>query len=108
MEAEAGCERKVSKYISAMPVLWVNVPDEPGANSLRALIERHAIALLSNQFSPIKVASEAWLGHHSPRERIRSSGLWNLNHVDLAYDPKFLDALETAVERTLQYATESN
>jgi hypothetical protein len=98
--AENECERKVSKYIGAMSVLWVDVPDEPGTSSVRAFIERNAIALLSNHFDPIDPASEDWLGHKSPRDFIRRSNLWNLNHVDQTYDPRFLDDLETAVERT--------
>jgi hypothetical protein len=98
--AEAAWERKVSGYIGAMTVLWVDVPDEPGPNSMRALIERNAIALLSNRLAPIESASAGWLGHHSPRDQIRRSNLWNLNHVDQTYDPRFLDDLEGAVERT--------
>lgn len=98
--AEAACERKVSEYIGAMTVLWVDVPDEPGTSSVRALIERNAIALLSNRFNPIEPASANWLGHHSPRDDIRRSNLWNLNHVDQMYDPRFFDDLEAAVERT--------
>ena len=81
---------------------WLSVQDEPGPNSLRANFERNAIALLSNQRSPIEAANKAWLGHYSPREGIRRSGLWNLNHLDLAYEPRFLDVLETAVEQTLR------
>jgi hypothetical protein len=98
--AEAAWERKVSEYIGAMTVLWVDVPDEPGANSERAFIERNAIALLSNQLAPMKPASAGWLGHYSPRNEIRQSHLWNLKHVDQTYDPRFLDDLEVAVERT--------
>ena len=98
--AEAACERKVSEYIAAMTVLWVDVPDEPGTNSLRTIIERNSIALLSNRFAPIEPAKADWLGHHSPRPDIRRSNLWNVNHADQAYDPQFLDDLEAAVERT--------
>ena len=101
-EAEAACERKVSEFIGAMTVLWVDVPDEPGPASVRALIERNAIALLSNQFAPIEPASEAWLGRHSLRDYIRRSNLWNVNHVDETYDPRFLDNLEAAVQRTVK------
>lgn len=100
--AEAAWERKVSEYIGAMMVLWVDVPDEPGPNSKRALIERNAIALLSNHLAPIESASMGWLGHHSPRHNIRRSSLWNLNHVDETYDPQFLDDIETAVGQTSQ------
>ncbi|PYI87213.1 MAG: hypothetical protein DME26_06790, partial [Verrucomicrobia bacterium] len=98
--AEAACEQRVSEYIGAMTVLWVDVPDEPSTSSLRAFIERNAIALLSNRFAPIEPASTGWLGRHSPRDDIRRSNLWNLNHVDQAYDRLFLDALEEAVEWT--------
>ena len=101
--AEAVYERKVSEYIGAMTVLWVDVPDEPGPSSLRAFIERNAIALLSNRFVPIEPASAGWLGNHSPRGEIRKSRLWNLNHVGQKYDPRFLDELEAAVERTFMH-----
>lgn len=103
-EAESAYERKVSEYIGAMTVLWVDVPDEPGPSSLRAFIERNAISLLSNRFIPIEPASAGWLGNNSPRDGIRKSSLWNLNHVDQAYDPRFLDFLEEAVERTVKKA----
>lgn len=98
--AEAANERKVSEHIGAMTVLWVDVPDEPGPLSKRALIERNTIALLSNRFSPIDPAGVGWLGHHSPRDEIRRSYLWNLNHVGQTHDPRFLDDLEAAVEWT--------
>jgi hypothetical protein len=97
---EAACERKVSEYIGAMTVLWVDVPDEPGPNSLRALIERNALALLSNQFATLDPASADWLGRHSPKEDIRRSNIWNVKYVDQTYDPRFLDELETAAKRT--------
>ena len=95
--AEAACEQRVSEYIGAMPVLWVNIPDEAGPESERAFIEQNAIALLSNQFVPIDSASEKWLGRFSPRQEIRDSALWNLNYVTNAADPLFLDKLESFV-----------
>ncbi len=100
--AEAACEKRVSDYIGAMPVLWVNVPDDAGPGSARAFIERNAIALLSNQLAPIDSASASWLGRHSPRVEIRESALWNLNHVRDVYDPSFLDTLESFVTSTCQ------
>ena len=99
--AEAGWEKAVSKYIGAMTILWVDVPDEPGSNSERADIERNSIALLSNHLSPIERPTDKWLGTFSPREEIRQSGLWNLNHVAQQYVPAFLDRLQDAVERTM-------
>jgi len=98
--AEASHERKVSDYIGAMSVLWVDIPDDPSPNSQRSFIERNAIALLSNRFAPIDSASSAWLGRLSPKDGIRLSNLWNLNHIDQTYDPSFLDELQTAVQRT--------
>ena len=100
--AEAECERKVSAFIGSMTVLWVNVPDDPGPFSKRTYIEQNAIALLSNFLSPLELASTSWLGNHSPRKEIRQSSLWNLNHVNQNYDPKFLDDFEDAVDKTTQ------
>lgn len=100
-EAETAWEKRVSDYIGAMSVIWVAVPDDPGPNSMRALIERNSIALLSNRLEPIESASANWLGHCSPRDEIRRSHLWNLNHVDQAYDPNFLDHLRTAAQKTI-------
>jgi hypothetical protein len=97
---ESRWEKKVSDYIGAMTILWINVPDEPGPASARAVIERNSIALLSNGLAPIEPSSAGWLGHKSPRDAIRRSGLWNVNHVNESYDPNFLDALDTAVEQS--------
>jgi hypothetical protein len=97
-------ERRVSTYIGAMTVLWVDVADEPGPASARAHIERNAIALLSNFRAPPDPPSTTWLGRYSPREEIRDSGLWNLNYLDLDYEASFLDVLEESVERTRRLA----
>lgn len=96
---EATHERRVSEYIGAMSILWVDVPDDPGPESRRAYIERNAIALLSNDLNPLDPPSPEWLGRYSPRAAIRRSGLWNLNHVDERYDPAFLGALAEFVSR---------
>ena len=101
MAAEAALERRVSLAIGAMPVLWVDVPDDPSPSSERAAIERGSIALLSNGMAPLASPSSAWLGRSSVRQEIRSSGLWNLRHVSEAVNRSFLDILERAVERTL-------
>jgi hypothetical protein len=82
-----------------MTVLWVEVPDEPGPESDRGYIERNAIALLSNGLRPLDTPSDFWLGLHSPREGIRRSGLWNLNHVKERYRPEFLNVLDRYIER---------
>ena len=77
-----------------MPFLWLNIDDEAGPASRRGYIERNAIALLSNYAKPpLDPPSPTWLGRHSDRERVRASGLWNSNHVDEPYDPRFLDLI---------------
>ncbi len=96
---EAELERRVSHHIGAMPLLWLAIDDEPGPESLRGLIERNAIALLSHAAAPAADApSDGWLGAFSDREPVRRSGLWNNNHVEESYDPAFLDVMERLVE----------
>jgi hypothetical protein len=95
---EAVVELAVSRVIRDMPFLWLNVDDAPGPGSMRALIERNAIALLSNSDrAPVDAPSEGWLGLHSGRERVRRSALWNNNFTDERYDPSFIDELARAV-----------
>jgi hypothetical protein len=78
-----------------MPVLALEVPDEPGPDSLRGYIERNSIALLSGFNSgEVDKPSNHWLGHHCPRDRVRRSGLWNNNHVDETYDSQFVGIME--------------
>jgi hypothetical protein len=96
--AESGLEASVSEYIGLMPFLWLDVGDSPGPNSKRGLIERNAIALLSGyRGGTVDNPSDGWLGHHSDRERVRRSGLWNNNHVDELYNPQFLVEMESRV-----------
>jgi len=103
---EAPVERDVSTYIGSMPFLWLDVGDEPGPNSLRGVIERNAIALLSNYQRPtIDPPSPGWLGNASNRPLVRGSGLWNQRHVEEAHDPAFLLSLEMAIERTVGATT---
>ena len=99
-ERELPLERAVSQVIRNMPFLWLSVGDEPGPQCLRGFIERNAIALLSNYGKPpIDPPSDSWLGSYCTREKVRTSGLWNSNHVDESYDPAFLDTLASLVER---------
>ena len=91
-------ERAVSAYIGSMPFLWVDVDDPPSSTSERGLIERGSVALLTNLGRPpIDPSSPGWLGHSSDRTAVRHSGLWNVNHVEEDYDPKFLDVLERRI-----------
>lgn len=100
-QAEYPIELAVSRYISAMPVLWVSVPGNPGTTSDRKLIEANAIALLTNRRrEPIDPPSPGWLGRLSRHPAIRESGLWNVQHVDERHDPAFLNLLEGYVRST--------
>lgn len=97
---EEPVELSVSAYIRSMPFLWLPIDDEPGPESLRGLIERNTIALVSNFDRPaLDKPSDSWLGHLSGREKVRRSGLWNQRHVDEDYDPDFLEVLEELVSR---------
>lgn len=100
-KSERPTEQDVSKVVGAMPFLWLSADDEPGPASLRGFIERNSIALLSNYGKqPLDPPSLTWLGRHCNREKVRSSGLWNSNHVDEDYDPEFLVALKRLVATT--------
>ena len=99
-DCEGEHEQRVSAYLGAMSVLWIDVPDEPGIGSARAYVERNVIALLSNQFRPLDLPSDEWLGNHSPNDKIRRSGLWNLRDIEKSYDPAFLEVLTGFVARS--------
>lgn len=89
--AEKQHEARVSGYLGDTSLLVLPIPDPPGANSARGVIERGSIALLSNHCSASGVQpSKGWLGHFSGRDKVKRSGLWNNRHVDEAYDPAFL------------------
>lgn len=100
--AEVAHEQRVSRHIGSMSLLWLEVPDDPGPQSVRSLIERNAIALISNRLAPLDGPGEQWLGRQSPRDEIRKSGLWNLNYVDGSYDPAFLGLMADFVRRQRQ------
>lgn len=98
---EHGLERRVSEVIGRMPFVWLDVPDEPGRDSLRGVVERNAIALLSNyERSALDPPIRGWLGRCCPRERVMQSGLWNNAHVNEVHHPAFLDVLERLVAST--------
>lgn len=91
-------EKRVSAYLGAMPFLWIEIDDDPGAESARGVVERNSIALLSGLHGdPVDPPSKDWLGHHSGREKVRLSGLWNQRHVDEQYSASFLDDLERRI-----------
>ncbi len=98
-DGERFLERIVSETIGAMPFLWLSIDDEPGPTSLRGYIERNAIALLSDHDKePIDSPSADWLGRFCDRDLVRTSGLWNQNHVKESYDPAFLGTLERLID----------
>jgi hypothetical protein len=100
-EAEAPLEAAVTRYIGAMPLLWIELEDDPGPLSVRGTMERNAIALLSNYGrAPLDPPSVRWLGRSSNRSLVRDSGLWNQRHVEEVHDPAFIDLFEAAVHRT--------
>lgn len=97
---EEPVELSVSAYIRSLPFLWLPIDDEPGPESLRGLVERNTIALVSNfDRPPLDSPSHGWLGHLSGREKVRRSGLWNQRHADEDYDPTFLDAVRDLISR---------
>lgn len=99
-EKEEAIERAVSEYVGELIIAWISVNDPPGPESDRAYIERSLVSLISYGGVPIDRPSPAWLGRYSPYERIRRSGLWNLDYVGKAYDRRFLKILEYHIERT--------
>lgn len=99
--AEFGLERRVSDFMEKMTVLALEITDEPGPKSQRAVIERNVIALLSNFGKPaLDSPSAGWLGRQCPRARVQSSGLWNQNHVEESYDSGFLRIMHELIVKS--------
>jgi hypothetical protein len=100
-DAEHKVEKQVSDYIRAMPFLWLDVDDPAGPHSMRGYLEKNTIGLLSNYekeevFDP---AFSGWLGRYAENEKIRHSGLWNVNYVEEEYEGDFLDKFKELVVR---------
>ncbi|ULH18226.1 hypothetical protein MF271_22420 (plasmid) [Deinococcus sp. KNUC1210] len=94
-DAELPFEQRISETLGRFSIVWMEIDDEPGATSLRAFVERNAIALLSGLNGAISdTPSEGWLGRFAAHDMVRQSGLWNVKHVADAYDPSFLDLLD--------------
>lgn len=93
-------EVKVSEKIRCMPFLWLEADDTPGENSIRKIIERNSIALLSNyEKVMIDPPSPDWLGRYCTNEFVRKSGLWNVDHTNEDYDPSFMEFMNVLVEK---------
>lgn len=97
---EAEIELEASRYIGAMPFVWLNVPGRPDLSTGRAYLERNSIALLSCRAGGLDQPSAGWLGHFADNVKVSESGLWNVHYVDRAYDPGFLSILTQLVRRT--------
>ncbi len=100
-KAEEGLERRVSAHIGLMSVLWLAIDDEAGPSSDRAYIERNIIGMLAGKTGPADLPSPEWLGRFSPDERIRRSGLWNLDFLNYTYSSDYLDILNEYVLITI-------
>ncbi len=102
-EVEHPVEQAVSGYIRRMPFLFVRAEDAAGTSSVRAIIERNSIKLLSCSSATGESADRAsstWLGHYCPHDVVRESSLWNVRETDGEYDPSFLDVLERCAAQT--------
>lgn len=97
-EPESDLERHVSAYIGGMPMLHLEVKER----TERDVVERNSIALLSCRTASNEPPSASWLGDHATSEKVRTSGLWNVKHVDDQYDPTFLEILEANVKLTTE------
>jgi hypothetical protein len=80
-------EKLVTEYLANLLVCIIPVLDSASRFSLRALIEKQIISLYSENFLFLETPSCQWLGRHSHKTIIASSGLWNLQHVGSTYDP---------------------
>jgi len=94
-------EREVSGYLSRLAVIVLGVEDDPGPASDRSYLERNSIGLLCGPTGPVDLPSEGWLGRNSRSPEIRSSGIWNIDHVFTKYDTRFLNVLEQYVDATI-------
>ncbi|MER7859675.1 hypothetical protein ABTX61_11260 [Amycolatopsis japonica] len=81
-----------------MPFRWLAVSTGADGTSLRGAIERNSIALLSNLRGAPDRPSRTWLGRHALSDKVRASGLWNVNHVDEDYDPAFLESFRALAD----------
>lgn len=100
-ELERALEERVSAFMRGLQVSWLEIEDEAGPASDRAVLEHELISLLSRRFHPIDSPSGEWLGLQSPTPAIRNSGLWNIRSTDGTATHGALDMLEFFVASTL-------
>jgi len=75
-----------------MRLLVLPISDTSSSTSDRAYVEQSSIALLASKGSVLDPPSPTWLGRASSAPSVRSSGLWNVNHVDQSVHPDFVEA----------------
>lgn len=100
VHSERALEVEVSRVIREMPFLWLGVPTRRDGSSDRGLLERNLISLLSTLAGAKEAASSTWLGRHAVARKVRESSLWNVNHVDDAYELGALAVLQSYVRTT--------
>lgn len=86
-----------------MPFIWVEADDEAGTKSIRAVLERSSIGLLSRigeYGKSADPASKRWLGHYADHDSVRSSAMWNVRETTGGHERNFLDLLEKCASRT--------
>jgi hypothetical protein len=100
-QAELDFEQQVSGKLGLMPFIWLDVDGGSDGPAIRKFIEQNAIALLSNfGKSGIDMPSADWLGHHSGKELVRQSGIWNRDHTSATYHSDFISVLADYVNAT--------
>ena len=102
-ELEEAVEYVVSRHIRQMPFLWIASDDDAGTSSMRAVVERNTIALLSfvggsghhaDRCSPLSP------GLHSRNQGVRPPRPWHSTRFFDTYDPGYLDLLERLARET--------
>lgn len=99
VKQEDALEREVSDYISKLLVLYIPIDDDAGKASMRAVIEHHMIALMTEDRSYLEEASASWLGRWSSRPEISTSGLWNVRSVGDRADIKIVEVADRLLSK---------
>lgn len=90
-DGEVDHELAVSAYLRRLLVLPIEIDDPSSSKSLRAQVEKTLIGIIAGDGGSIDPPSTSWLGNHSVNSTIRSSGLWNVQHVGCRPSPAEID-----------------
>jgi hypothetical protein len=101
IEQEGPLEKQVSSYLAKLMVVYIPIPGLAAKDSMRATIERHLIALFTENWAMIEPLSDEWLGRWSNRPQISRSGLWNVRCVGEAADLRMVEIAERLAHREL-------